>query len=745
MTKGQERSDHHPHESKGGSEATSGPSGELRRRAVSMSGNGQDRMRPEREPLRPEPVEGRGSGASTSTAGTSGNGQAVSKAPERPKYGPPAGSSRMFGQARPVEKSLNFLPSLRRLIGHLAPERMILVLAVLLAVAGIVMNVLGPKILGMATDVIFTGILGKDLPSGASKEQVVAELRAEGNDQFADMIERLDVIPGLGIDFTQLAQLLLLALVLYLVASLFLWLQGYLLNGAVQRSIYRLRSLVEEKINRLPLSYFDKQTRGELLSRVTNDIDNISQALQQTLSQVLTSLLTVIGVTVMMFVVSPVLALIALVTIPVSILVTALIGKRSQKLFIQQWKSTGELNGHIEEAFTGQSLVKVFGRQREVEEVFAERNRVLFRSSFGAQFVSGLIMPTMFFIGNLNYVAIAVIGGLRVASGTMTLGDVQAFIQYTRMFTQPVTQLASLANVLQSGVASAERVFEVLDEEEQVPEEASALNPTCGRVAFEHIWFSYDKARPLITDLSLVAQPGSTVAIVGPTGAGKTTLVNLIMRFYELDRGRITLDGVDIATVPRSALRSNIGMVLQDTWLFHGTIRDNIAYGRPTASEEEIHAAAEATYVDRFVHALPDGYDTVLDEEASNISAGEKQLITIARAFLADPALLILDEATSSVDTRTEVLVQRAMAALRTDRTSFVIAHRLSTIRDADVILVMKDGQIVEQGTHQELLEARGHYFDLYNSQFTAAIEEPEEERPAVPAGAGAGPGSGSF
>jgi ATP-binding cassette subfamily B protein len=391
----------------------------------------------------------------------------------------------------------------------------------------------------------------------------------------------------------------------------------------------------------------------------------------------------------------------------------------------------------------------------------------LYKASFGAQFVSGLIMPTMFFIGNLNYVAIAVVGGLRVASGTMNLGDVQAFIQYTRMFTQPLTQLASLANLLQSGVASAERVFEVLDEEEQVPEEASSLNPTCGRVAFEHIWFSYDAdtakgddpleppektvtakgddplepanetKKPLISDLSLVAEPGSTVAIVGPTGAGKTTLVNLIMRFYELDRGRITLDGVDIATVPRSALRSNIGMVLQDTWLFHGTIRDNIAYGRPTATEEEIHAAAEATYVDRFVHALPDGYDTVLDEEASNISAGEKQLITIARAFLADPALLILDEATSSVDTRTEVLVQRAMAALRSDRTSFVIAHRLSTIRDADVILVMEDGQIVEQGTHHELLEARGHYFDLYNSQFAAAIEELEDLRPAVPVGAG--------
>ena len=728
-----------------------------------MSGNGQDRVRPEpgtvrREPgprpesgpPRPEPVDGpvdgHSPGASTSSAQISGNGQPVRKAPERPKYGPPAGGGgRMWGQARPVEKSLNFFPSLKRLLGHLAPERMILILVVLLAVAGIVMNVLGPKILGTATDVIFTGIIGKNLPGGATKEQVVAELREQGNNTFADMVERLNVVPGQGIDFTLLSQLLLLALVLYLVASLFLWLQGYLLNGAVQRSIYTLRSQVEEKINRLPLSYFDKQTRGELLSRVTNDIDNISQALQQTLSQFLTSVLTIIGVTVMMFVISPVLALIALVTIPVSILVTAVIGKRSQRLFIEQWKSTGELNGHIEEAFTGQSLVKVFGRQREVEAVFAERNSVLFRSSFGAQFVSGLILPTMLFIGNLNYVAIAVVGGLRVASGTMNLGDVQAFIQYTRMFTQPLTQLASMANLLQSGVASAERVFEVLDEEEQVPEKASSLNPTCGRVAFEHISFSYDKAQPLITDLSLVAEPGSTVAIVGPTGAGKTTLVNLIMRFYELDSGRITLDGVDIATVPRSALRSDIGMVLQDTWLFHGTIRENIAYGRPTATEEEIHAASEATYVDRFVHALPDGYDTVLDEEASNISAGEKQLITIARAFLADPALLILDEATSSVDTRTEVLVQRAMAALRTDRTSFVIAHRLSTIRDADVILVMEDGQIVEQGTHRELLDARGHYFDLYNSQFTAAIEEPEEERPAVPVGAGRGAGPKPF
>jgi ATP-binding cassette, subfamily B, multidrug efflux pump len=701
-----------------------------------MSGNGQDRTRPRAGSVSAEPVVG----------STSGNGQQARKAPERPKYGPPAsGGGRMWGQTRPVEKSVNFFPSLRRLLGHLAPERMILILVVLLAVIGIAMTVLGPKILGMATDVIFTGVIGKDLQSGATKEQVVAALRAQGNDKFADLVERLNVVPGHGIDFALLAKLLLLALVLYLVASLFLWLQGYLLNGAVQRSIYTLRRQVEDKVNKLPLSYFDKQTRGELLSRVTNDIDNISQALQQTLSQLLTSVLTVVGVTVMMFVVSPVLALIALITIPVSILVTAFIGKRSQKLFIQQWKSTGELNGHIEEAFTGHSLVKVFGRQREVEAVFAERNSTLYGASFGAQFVSGLIMPTMFFIGNLNYVAIAVVGGLRVASGTMNLGDVQAFIQYTRMFTQPLTQLASMANLLQSGVASAERVFEVLDEQEQVPEEASLLNPTCGRVAFEHIWFSYDPEQPLITDLSLVAEPGSTVAIVGPTGAGKTTLVNLIMRFYELDRGRITLDGVDIATVPRAALRSNIGMVLQDTWLFHGTIRENIAYGRPSATEEEIHAAAEATYVDRFVHALPDGYDTVLDEEASNLSAGEKQLITIARAFLADPALLILDEATSSVDTRTEVLVQHAMAALRTDRTSFVIAHRLSTIRDADVILVMEDGKIVEQGSHHELLEARGRYFDLYNSQFAAGREELEAIPPAAPVGAGAARGPRPF
>ncbi len=649
----------------------------------------------------------------------------LTRAPERPKYAPPAGP-RPPGSAIAVEKSLNFGPSLKRLLGHLAPERAVIIFCIALAVGGIVLSVVGPKILGWATDVIFTGFIGRQLPAGVSKEQAVEALRAQGNTTFADLVSRLDVTPGVGIDFGLLGEILLIALGLYVVSSLLLWWQGYLLNAAVQRSIYRMRNEVQTKINRLPLSYFDRSPRGELLSRVTNDIDNIAQALQQTLSQLLTSLLTVIGVVIMMFVVSPMLALIALVTIPVSVLVTGVIGKRAQKQFVAQWRTTGELNGHIEEAFTGQSLVKVFGRRAEVEEVFRQRNEGLFSSSFAAQFISGMIMPTMMFIGNLNYVIIAVVGGLRVASGTMNLGDVQAFIQYTRMFTQPLTQVASMANLLQSGVASAERVFEVLDAPEHAPDATGALNPVRGQVDFDHVAFSYTAEKPLITDLTLHVRPGQTVAVVGPTGAGKTTLVNLIMRFYELNSGRILLDGVDISAVPRATLRSQIGMVLQDTWLFHGTIRENIAYGRPDASEAEILAAAEATYVDRFVHSLPDGYDTVIDEEGSNISAGEKQLVTIARAFLADPALLILDEATSSVDTRTEVLVQHAMAALRTDRTSFVIAHRLSTIRDADVILVMENGSIVEQGSHSELLDARGAYWTLYNAQFAGAISDEE-------------------
>ena len=646
------------------------------------------------------------------------------KSAERPKFAPAAGGPRMFGVPRPAEKSVSFGPSLRRLLGHLAPQRMTLIAVIVLAVTGILMSVAGPKILGHGTDIIFTGVVGQHLPAGLSKAQVVAGLKASGQSTQANLVARMDVIPGRGIDFTRLSHVLLLAIGLYVTSALVLWMQGYLLNGAVQRAIYALRNEVEAKIHRLPLSYFDTMARGEILSRVTSDIDNVSQSLQQTLSQVLTSLLTVAGVTVMMLVVSPLLASIALLTIHISMLITATIAKRSQKQFVNQWKNTGQLNAQIEEAFSGHTLVKVFGRAAQVEKKFAEKNQELFIASFGGQFISGLIMPAMMFIGNLNYAVIAVVGGLRVAAGAMNLGDVQAFIQYSRMFTQPLSQLAAMANLLQSGVASAERVFELLDVPEESADSNGVLQTTRGRVEFENVSFAYDPAKPLISDLSMIAEPGHTVAIVGPTGAGKTTLVNLIMRFYELNAGRITLDGVDVSKVPRAVLRANIGMVLQDTWLFHGTIRENIAYGRPTASEAEIHAAAEAAYVDRFVHSLPKGYETVIDEEASNISAGEKQLLTIARAFLAGPALLILDEATSSVDTRTEVLVQHAMKKLRSDRTSFVIAHRLSTIRDADVILFMEIGAIVERGSHATLLAARGRYYALYNSQFLGASED---------------------
>jgi ATP-binding cassette subfamily B protein len=632
--------------------------------------------------------------------------------------------------SQPVKKAKHFWPSAKRLVGLLAPEKWLFSLVVLLVVGSVVLTVVAPKVLGQAMDVIFNGILGKQLPAGVPIEQIIQGARDEGNTQFADMLEGANVVPGEGIDFGLLSRLILAVLALYLVASFLMWLQGYILNRMVMRIVYQLRRDIEHKINRLPLSYFDGRQRGDVLSRVTNDVDNIQQALQQAFSQLVQSLLTVIGITAMMFIVSWQLALIALIALPLSGIIAGVVGVRAQKLFVAQWKHTGDLNGHIEESFTGHELVRNFNRDAEMAEEFDRRNEGLFDAAYKAQALSGTIMPAMQFVQYLSYVLIAVVGALRVTAGQMTLGDVTAFIQYSREFSQPISEMASMANMLQSGVASAERTFELLDADEQQPDTASERLPerTDGHVEFDDVSFSYDPETPLIEGLSLEARPGHTIAIVGPTGAGKTTLVNLIMRFYELNSGRILLDGVDITRLSRAELRGQVGMVLQDAWLFDGTIRENIRYGRLDATDDEVVEAAKATMVDRFVRQLPDGYDTVISENASSLSAGERQLLTIARAFIANPSLLILDEATSSVDTRTEVLVQQAMRALRTDRTSFVIAHRLSTIRDADTILMMENGSIVEQGSHEQLLARREAYYRLYQAQFAGEVDEAHAE-----------------
>ena len=646
--------------------------------------------------------------------------------PGAQRRGPMGGGRGPMGaMMMPVEKAKNFRATFRRLVGELRPERKWIGLVAVVALFSTAGQVFGPKILGNGINKLMDGLVGKLMPAGPTHDQVVAGLRA-AHDPRADLFAATNAIPGVGVDFGALAMILLGLVALYLLATFFSWVSWYTMAGVSQRTVYRLRREVDQKLGRLPLKYFDTHPRGDTLSRVTNDIDNIANTLQQSLTQIITSLATIVGVLAMMFWISPMLAAISLLVIPVAAGSTMLIARRSQKQFAAQWERTGTLNGQVEESHTGHSIVKIYGHQEDAIRHFDEENQSVYEASFKAQFISGIVMPVMGFIGNLNYVAIAVIGGTQVATGRMSLGDVQAFIQYSRSFTQPITQTASIANLLQSTMASAERVFELLDESEEIPDPAEPvlLENVTGHVTLDGVSFRYEPDRPLIENLNADVRSGEVLAIVGPTGAGNTTVVNLLMRFYEIDAGTISIDGIDIRKLTRDNLRGTFGMVLQDTWLFGGTIRENIAYGREDATEEEIVAAAKAAHVDHFVRTMPHGYDTVIDDDASNLSQGEKQLLTIARAFLADPQILILDEATSSVDTRTEVLVQQAMSLLMKGRTAFVIAHRLSTIRNADEILVMDAGKIVEQGSHDDLIARKGFYYNLYNSQFEEAIEE---------------------
>ncbi len=641
-----------------------------------------------------------------------------------PGGGPRGGGPRGMMMPGPPQSARDLRATLRQLMARLRPEALAIALATVLTSAGVALVVIAPRIIGSATNVIFDGVLGKELPKGMTLHQAEAYLKAHGHSQIAQLLQGTSAVPGRGIDLNQLGMLLGLTALLYLAGAAFSWGQGYIMAGVAQRTIFGMRRDVEAKLTRLPLRYFDSHPHGDVLSRVTNDIDNLTTTIQQGLGQLLTSILTILGVLAMMLLLSPLLAAVSLITVPLSLGATLLIARRSQVHFGRQWERTGTVNALVEQTHTGHALVQVFGRSRSTVEEFSRQNQALYEPSFRAQFLSGIIQPTMFFLANLNYVAIAAVGGYRVVTGSMSLGDIQAFIQYSRQFTNPISQIASQMNMLQSGLASAERVFEFLAADEETPATDTAAVPEAlGHVLLDRVGFRYQPDRPLIQDFTLEVQPGETVAIVGPTGAGKTTVVNLLMRFYEIDSGHIYLDGVDSARLSRDSVRRRFGMVLQDTWLFAGTILENIAYGREGASREEVIAAARAAFVDQFVRTLPGGYDTLLDADATNISAGQRQLLTIARAFLADPPILILDEATSSVDTRTEVLIQEAMARLRHGRTSFVIAHRLSTIRNADTIVVMAEGRIVEQGSHRELMSRPGVYRDLYESQFGGALE----------------------